>query len=377
VAIGGLERPPLVDADHSSTTADRRAAWWTLLWCAVFTVIVLVAHNARRGAVADRIKNPDAVGVQRPAAPLFGWTHWIGFHETGMAVEAVVVAVLVVLIWRKHPERRTTLLMALACTTIELQDPIMNWAPYAVYNPQLWHFPETWGWVSLSPTVEPFVIAGYAFLFLGPYFPAAAVLRRLQRGRSPESFVWQHPLICLTGLIFAFGFIIDALLETTLVHTQLYIYAQVIPFGSVFTGKFYQFPLIWESSLITSVMIPAGVLLYKDDTGRTVAEKLAQRVRFFARRPMFGTAVTMIVIINLAYTFLYGLPFAIIRASGAATSVACPYPFPESKVYDPQAYYEKAGQPGPFSPGIMSGWPTGQSGRPHVTPPPSGGRCSQ
>ena len=26
-------------------------------------------------------------------------------------------------------------------------------------------------------------------------------------------------------------------------------------------------------------MIPAGVLLYRDDTGRTVAEKLAQRLR--------------------------------------------------------------------------------------------------
>jgi hypothetical protein len=365
VAIEGLERSPLVDIDNSSKDADRRAAWWALLWCAVFAVIVVVAHTARRGAVADRIRNPDATGVTRPAAPLFGWTHWVGFHETGMAVEAVAVVVVVVLLWRRYPERRTILLMALACTTIELQDPIMNWAPYAVYNPQLWHFPETWGWISLSPTVEPFVIAGYAFLFLGPYFPAAAVLRRLQQGRSPESFIWRHPLICLAGLIFVFGFIIDALLETTLVRTQLYIYSQVIPFGSVFTGKFYQFPLIWESGLITSVMIPAGV-----------AEKLAQRVRLFAHRPMLGTAVTMIVIINLAYTLLYGLPFAIIRASGAATSVACPFPFPEAKVYDPQAYYEKAGQPGPYSPGIMSGWPTGQSGRPHVTTPASGGRCS-
>ena len=32
---------------------------------------------------------------------------------------------------------------------------------------------------------------------------------------------------------------------------------------------------------MTFVMIPAGVLLYRDDTGKTVAEKLAQRVRMF------------------------------------------------------------------------------------------------
>ena len=123
----------------------------------------------------------------------------------------------------------------------------MNWAPYAAYNPQLWHLPETWPWIYLSPTVEPYVIAGYAFLFLGPYFPAVAVLRRIQRGRSPESFPWKHPLICLAALIFAFGFIIDATLESTLVWSQLYIYTQVIPFGSIFTGTFHQFPLIWES----------------------------------------------------------------------------------------------------------------------------------
>ena len=32
-------------------------------------------------------------------------------------------------------------------------------------------------------------------------------------------------------------------------------------------------------------MIPAGVLLYRDDTGRTQAEKLAHRIRAFRTRP--------------------------------------------------------------------------------------------
>ncbi len=79
------------------------------------------------------------------------------------------------------------------------------------------------------------------------------------------------------------------MLEMFLVRTQLYIYSQVIPFGSVAAGKWYQFPLIWESALVTLVMIPAGVLLYRDDTGRTQAEKLAQRIRVFRARPALGT----------------------------------------------------------------------------------------
>ena len=286
-----------------------------------------------------------------------------------------MLVVVFVVLWRRHP-KHPILLMALACTSIVWQDPIMNWAPYAVYNPQLWHWSEDWPLVSLSPTVEPFLVIGYIMFYLAPYFPAIWILRRIQARRPVDSFVWRHPLISLALIILPIGIVFDAMLEITLVRTGMYIYSQVIPFGSIFTGKPYQFPLLWESILVTTVMIPAGVLLYRDDTGRTVAEKLAQRARLFRTRPALGTFAMMFLMLNAAYLCLYGGPFAIIRASGAATSVACPYPYPEAKVYDPQGFYEKAGQLGPYMSGIMSGWETGQSGRPTVSFPAHGGRCS-
>ena len=37
-------------------------------------------------------------------------------------------------------------------------------------------------------------------------------------------------------------------------------------------------------------MVPAGVLLYRDDTGKTQAEKLAQKVRAFRSRPVLGAS---------------------------------------------------------------------------------------
>ena len=228
----------------------------------------------------------------------------------------------------------------------------MNWSPYAVYNPQLWHWPEDWPLVSLSPTVEPFLVIGYIMFYLGPYFPAIWILRKLQARRPVDSFVWRHPLISLALLILPIGFVIDMMLEVTLVRTGFYIYSQVIPLGSIFVGEPYQFPLIWESLMVTFVMIPAGVLLYRDDTGRTVAEKLAQRARIFVSRPALGMFVVMFVIINLAY-FAYGTGFAIIKWTRTATSVACPWPYPEAKVYDPQGFYEENGQPGPYSVGHL------------------------
>ena len=83
----------------------------------------------------------------------------------------VTLVVAFVSAWRRRPGH-PVLLMVLATTLLVWQDPIMNWAPYAVYNPQLWHWPETWPLVSLSPTVEPFIVIGYATFYMAPFFPA-------------------------------------------------------------------------------------------------------------------------------------------------------------------------------------------------------------
>jgi hypothetical protein len=356
----------------SGGTARRR--WRTVAVVAVVLVILaVIAYNASRGADAARIANPAAHAAPSPVRYLFGWTHWLGLLQIGTIIAMLQLIAVMAFFWRRYPAH-PILLMVIAATAIVWQDPIMNWAPYAVYNPQLWHWPVNWPLVSLSPTVEPFVVIGYATFYVGPFFPAIWVLRKIQARRPPGSFAWRHPLISLGVLIYVIGFVYDAIMEILCIRGGLYIYSQVIPFGSVFTGTPFQFPLLWESSLVTLVMIPAGVLLYRDDTGRTQAEKLAHRVRAFRGRPALGTFVVAFAILNVAY-FGYGAGFVIIRDTKAATSVACPWPFPEAKAYDPQGFYAKAGQPGPYSAGIWDGWESAQSGRPSVSPPAGGGRC--
>ena len=354
-------------------TTSRRRWLAVAAWAVVLALLGLIAAYASRGADAARIANPAVHGAPRPVHYLFGWTHWLVLMQIGTILGAVQVIALVIFFWRRYP-RHPILLMIIAATAIVWQDPIMNWAPYAVYNPQLWHWPVNWPLVSLSPTVEPFVVIGYATFYFGPFFPAIWILRKIQARVPPASFAWRHPLISLAVLIYIIGFAYDAVMEIVCIRCGLYIYSQVIPFGSVFTGTPFQFPLLWESSLVTLVMIPAGVLLYRDDTGRAQAEKLAQRVRVFRDRPALGTFAVMFVILNVAY-FGYGAGFTIIKDTRVATSVACPWPYPEAKVYDPQGFYEKAGQPGPYSSGIWSRWEAGQSGRPTASLPAGGGRC--
>jgi len=357
--------------------ARSRPSRWlpALAWLVAATLLALIAWHARMGAVSPRIANPEVTGVPRPVEFLFGWPHWLVLHQVGTVVMMLLMIGIFVWRWRRQPAH-PYLLMVLASTAIVWQDPIMNWAPYAVYNPQLWHWPEDWPLVRLSPTVEPFIVIGYAtFYFIGPFVGATWILRRWRARASAGSLVWRRPLATFALLLFVVGFVMDAALEIFLVHTGLYIYSQVIPWGSVFAGTTFQFPLIWESALVTVVMIPAGLLCYRDDSGRTQAEKLARRLPLSRTRPALATFLVMAVILNLAY-FVYGAGFGAIRASGLATAVACPWPYPEAKVYDPQGFYEREGQPGPFFEGHWNRWMTAQpDGRPSPNPVKPDGAC--
>jgi hypothetical protein len=301
-------------------------------WISAFALLAFVATfvAVSRTALDPRVANPTTEGRPRP-------------------VDALCGCVMFVIGWRRNPGS-PVMLMFLCTTLIVWQDPIMNWAPFAVYNPDLLHWPESWPLVMMSPTVEPFIVFGYVTFYFGPYFVAIWILRKLQAKRDPEAFVWRHPLVSLGLLILVIGFVFDAMLEVGSIHTGMYIYSQVIPFGSIFTGTPFQFPLIWESLSVTFVMIPAGILCYRDDTGKSVAEKLAAKARLFPAKPVLGTFLVMFFIMNVSY-FVYGGWFAAIKISGLATSVACPWPYPEAKVYDPQGYYEKEGAQGPFSVG--------------------------
>ncbi len=371
-----MAKLPTAERDSNAIAASRHSWSTTVVVVLVLAIVVFFTYHARTGAVSDRIRNPDVSGAPRPVEYLLGLSGstWATLAQVGTLIGIVAALIVFIIAWRRRPGH-PVLLMAIVTTLIIWLDPVTNWAPYGVYNPQVWHLPEDWPLVSISPTVQPFVVLGYAAFYLTPYFPASWILRRLQARRQPDSFVWRHPLISLALIILPLGFALDAMLEISSVRTGLYIYSQVVPFGSVFVGTPFQFPLLWVSLGVALVMVPVGVLLYVDDTGKSAAEKLAHRARIFPSHPRIGTFVVMLAIMNVVY-FGYIVEFTIIRWANAATAVACPWPYPEAKVYDPQGLYEKNGQSGPYSAGILAGWATGQAdGRPQYPRPANGGRC--
>ncbi|MGH3967168.1 MAG: spirocyclase AveC family protein, partial [Mycobacterium sp.] len=249
---------PLSQGDKPARALGRdKPNWGRWVSGAALAAFALFFIVNCRVALDPRVANPNVQGRPRPVKFIFG-LDYITFLHISTCIMLLVLLVVFIRGWRRNPGS-PVMLMFLCTTLIVWQDPIMNWSPFAVYNPDLIHWPEYFPLVSISPTVEPFVVFGYVMFYFGPYFPAVWILRKLQARHGPTSYVSRHPLISLGLLTLAIGFVFDAFLENILIHWGMYIYSQVIPWGSVFTGTTFQFPLIWESFSVTFVMIPAAI----------------------------------------------------------------------------------------------------------------------
>ncbi|WP_024800147.1 spirocyclase AveC family protein [Nocardia sp. BMG51109] len=353
------------NVDYNAATPRVARSWKTLAGCAAAAVaaIVVLATSEKNGPASPDNRNPNGVDAPPPVEPLMSGIDWVTVGQVAAVVLFVAVVGASVLVWRRRPGH-PVILMVIASSTLLWLDPYNNWAIGLVYNPRLWHFPREWPWLNISPIIEPLTSFVYAPYILLPYFVTMPILRAVQRRREPDAFVWRHPLISLAVLTFVCGVIWDAAQEILLVRTQFLTYTHVIEFGTIDAGKNSQFPMLMASVLITIVMIPASLLLYRDDTGRSQAEKIARRFGLHVRHPKLATFLVMAIALNVAM-FSFSTAFWAVRATGAASTVACPWPYPTAKTWDPRGYYESQGAPGPFTAGAASTWQIGQpDGRP-------------
>jgi Spirocyclase AveC-like len=123
-----------IDANAAASSKSSVVTWIWSLVC--LTLLGLLAYNARMGAVSPRIANPEVSGVPRPVEFMFGADYPIFTMQLGCLIMMLIIISVCAWVWRRQPGH-PYILMTIASTAIVWQDPIMNWAPYAVYNPQL------------------------------------------------------------------------------------------------------------------------------------------------------------------------------------------------------------------------------------------------
>ena len=329
-----------------------------LAWAAVAVgavAVVFAALNSSRGVAATRIGRPKGSFV--PARTEFlGISNWYLLFEVGSLVMFFCVWGTAIVHSRRRGKPTPTLLMIAVTTSLTWLDPIMNWAPYAAYDPRMFHFNVDWFWINLAPTVEPWaVIIGYGYFFLIPAWFTLAVYRRIAAKARLGSWLVRRPKLAVLALSVPICIVWDGVMEALFVQMGFYTYTQVIPWGSIFDGTPHQFPLIWEAALFGIMLSVAAPLMWVDDTGQTWPETVARRTRVFAKRPYVGAFAIAWAVMSVVYVG-YGLAFGIVRATGIATSTAQDWRYPEAKVFDPQGYYQRNGEMGPFMIGTWADW---------------------
>jgi Spirocyclase AveC-like len=319
---------------------------------ALLAVVVALLVTAQTGITDQAMRNPHPAathfygGVPRANAPFLGLSNWAVLIEVAtLIVDASVWVSLGWLSWRQRRVHPALVFLA-AANFLIITDPFVNWATYTSFDPRLLHVPTSWPYFSIAPNIEPlFAVPGYPLFLLAPSLLAVFVYRRYVLPRAgADSFALRHPLLTIFAIGYAISIPIDCALELFLMRAEIWIYSQVVP--PTVRGGTWQWE-IWEPLLFSIPMAAGGTLLWRDDAGRTLCTRIADRFRLLARHGVLRQMVVAFAILAGA-NVSYATPFAVARVAGLASHIAKPFPYQEQKIYDPQHRYRHAGVRGPF-----------------------------
>jgi hypothetical protein len=292
----------------------------------VVAVLVAARHGPEGRILVDR-------PVPEAHPQLWGFGHWLTVVQ--IATLAASGAFLAVFVARSRREGRLhPVLPVLAGLFVMglLTDSFANWTSSAAMNPDLVHYPTSWWFFDVSPTVEPLInTVAYPYLFLAP---ALAVTTWLARRPGPR-----RPLLTVFALTFAVAVPVNwVLVNLFMVRIEYWTYTQIPGWAAVRGGTPWQYP--WTDPLTLSVLTGVTAVLLWHGMHRP-RRRVAREIAVVA----LATA--------LAYV-PYNAVWASFRLTNSGDTLAKPWIFDNTKVYDPKGDYARAGVPGPYFRGM---WP--------------------
>ena len=324
--------------------------WLIAAFTVLGALLTLMLATAETGPGALRDPDPIAThlvnGNPRANEPFLGFEYWPQLWQVvGFGGAAILLLVYGRRSWNER-RMHNGLCVTLAAGGMYFFDPFYNWLGYFPTDPRFLHIPHgVLPWADLAPTFEPvFFFPLYMVWLTGFALLAHWIWSKLHARTGPDSWMRRHPIISLlivsklvTGVLDWSGFRLGAL-------TEGFIFSQA-PGPLIDGGETSQMQLLWEPLLFPLTVMATCLLLYRDANGTTIHGRTARRLRSFRRFPRLTEVAVAWSIIATAYVIcLIGM--GVLRFTGQTDTIATPWPYQDTQVYDPDGLYEKAGEPG-------------------------------
>jgi hypothetical protein len=274
---------------------------------------------------------------------------YLGFDGWSMVTQAVLMFVftplalgLVIHLSRRKGSPHSSLIVFVALTIVALllDAPATRLASTA-YDPDLWHLPVAW--TPSAPTVEPFLALVTYGIFVFPGLLWTLLIHpALRRRLGPDSIAARHPLWLTFLATFALGFVSISSMELFFTRAEVYCYTQVVEWTALRAGTTWQYPILLAAPPMATLMALSALLMSENHAGRSVLERIAHRIQPLRGLPNLASLVAATAILGSAYLVTFFVPFGAIYSTGAATTLARPWPYPDSIVFDPHGYHERA-----------------------------------
>jgi hypothetical protein len=323
---------------------------WGLAVVVYLAFAVLTVVTMQTGTHGDqRITNPNPGPAPYP--PFLGFEHWplvIAYSSIPMSIVAIGV-----LVWLSVRQGRVhwAVVIAFAGLVTGALDPMANWATFAVFDPEMVHFPLTWPYMDISPNLEPALsfLGGYATYYL---LTGLSILQAHDRVFDPmmrrNAWLARHRLVSVFLGAFVVAIPINALVQFTWLRLGIFVYTEAV--GPVLVLGHTQLPLIMVVYDCFIFAMVAVMCVRSDDGELVLINGIARKLPGRAGRPKV-TLTRQLLISCAVGVASFALPLAVLaglRAAGLSQPAFGHFPYPGVKVYDPYGHLRDAGMPGPF-----------------------------
>lgn len=176
-----------------------------------------------------------------------------------------------------------------------------------LFNRGAWNLGSWPGWLSPDANALPepilVTIPGYVALVFSQALVVCWALRKIKARRPNLSFFE------VVGIVVVSLTVIDSIIEIFLIRTGVYAYPGVIRAVTLFAGQRDQFPMT-EGFLFGGLGVGATALLsfYRDDTGKTWAERGIEQVRLGSAGKQWVRFFAVFGFIHFFFIILYTVP---------------------------------------------------------------------